>query len=1605
MKTLFALFFALLPAVGMAAPLSGTKTIGATGDYLTLAAAIADINAQTLGGALVLELQANYTVETLPLVIPSLAGASAANTVTIRPASAVASPIVLTSADTTAATVDLNGAKFVILDGRPGGAGTAKRLTIANSSTSGRAVRFINEASVNTLRHLTLQGVNTSASSGTVVFSTTTGVNGNDDNTISTCDIRDGASTPANGIFSSGSAEPADNSGNTISACNIFNFYRSTAVDAAGVRVESGNNNWTISGNSFYQTASRAGVAATVRAIHLTNTSDNQHLVTGNFIGGTAPGAGGTAWTATGTTQPYVFVGIWLRVGNNTATSVQGNTIRNFAWSSSSNATLQPGVWTGIHVETGAADIGTVTGNIIGSGTGTGSVSITTAGDGGRSFGIGSTSTQLVAISNNTIGSMTVSSTTTGQSASLTGIQVTKGTNIISGNTVGSTSTSNSLNASTTVSSGSVAQQVSGIESLNSGSSNQSTITNNTVANLTNRSTQSLSSARIYGISTTVGVNSITGNTVRNLSTPSQSTSLSVVGIFLTSSQEGQTISRNVIHSLANTSNAAIIPAPNAAVKVAGIYYQGGISGDNVIAGNFVHSLALDSNNTSAELSGVHIASACTFTVQNNMVRVGLDASGASTASAAAVRGLYDNDNGASVPRNFIHNSVYVGGMATSGTTNTFAYSSSSQYNSRDVRNNIFVNARSNNGGTGKHYAMTNGSVVAPPPGLVSDNNIFYVTGAGGFLGRFNGTDCATLAAWQAATGLDASSASTDPRFVNATGTSTVVDMHLQAGNPAEGKGVLIASVTDDFDGQTRGGMTPVDIGADAGNFIYDPAPAISYPLLSGGTTANRVLTGWATIVDENGAVSGGANAPRLYFKKATDADAFGGNTAVDNGWKYVTGTNSGGDSYSFTIDYSIINGGSVTVGETIQYFVVAQDASNNLSSIPAVAAASASPPVQNISARPGTGVNSYLIQSALGSTVTVGPGGSYTSLSGAGGLFAALNASSLTSSLVVNITGNLSEDGSTVLNAVSANEYPNAVTITIQPSSAVMRTISGSGGSGLIRLNGARNVILDGSFGGSGRYLTFRNTNTSGPTILLINDASNNTVRNCVLEGAAVRVVFFSTGVTWGNDNNTVTGNQIRDRSDAAGVPSNLVASTGSSDWVANSGNTISNNEMFNFASSGLGIFTGNASWSITGNTIYQSAPRTTALSGIYFNGNGTNTIRGNIVRDVTTSGTAHGIQLSTQTGSTTVAANRIWNIGNRASSTNFARGIYFQPGAGHGVTVVNNMVVLSSSGTTAQTLRGIYDDGAADSTTTTAYNSVLITGSGGAFRDTWAFTHTGSSNATVKNNVFMNLRTGGSNHFAANRLPSSTGTLTMDYNVYAGTGLSAATDFFDASDASSSAGTPISHGQWLVNVPGDTHSSAGNPGGNFSNAMFVAASSADLHLVPGGNELVFGKGSPVSGVTDDFDGITRSTSTPFIGADELPLTPFQQWALNNNLSVAPGANGGQNLINFAFGLTPTGGSGVITHDGNGLVTQRGTATLLRVANPPGVEYQAVFGRRIGSGLTYTVQFSPDLNAWENNTVQPTVIATDGVVEACTVPIPVSGGQTAKFFRLLISP
>ena len=1593
-------FFIILSFVFplQAAPLSGTRTIGPTGDYASITAAIADVQAQTLGGALILELDSSYNsgVETFPLTIPALNGASDVNTVTLRP-QAGANNLTITSTNNMA-TVELSGARFLVIDGRAGGAGTAKQLTIENTNTSGVALRFISEASGNTLRHVTLQGRNTSATSGVVVFASTMGANGNDNNTLETCDVSGtGLITPANCIYSLGdiSTPAGANSGNTISNCNVFNFHYAFESSAAGVRLDGGNTDWTLTGNSFYQTNTRSAGTSIVRPIYVNSPSGGNFKITGNFIGGSSASAAGTPWMTSGTQAVYSFTGIHLNVGTAAPSSVQGNFIRNIVWTSSSTVTAQPGIWSGIYMQAGSAAIGTVSGNTIGSGTGTGSVSVTTSGNGGTSFGICSASSGVVAIANNTVGSITVNGTTTSISASLAGIQVNAGSSLISANTIlnniiGSASTANSLNAvNSSVSN--TGQQVTGILCSTTRSAK---ITGNTVANLNNNYFGTNAAGQIRGIVTSDGANTTTGNTIHTLSTtsknPGTTVSASVLGISQSSFSVSQSLSQNLVHSLVNTTTFAD-------VTVTGILFN---SGSNLIARNQVHSLGISSTSPAPRMIGIELVDGA-YNAQNNMVRVGINAAGSSNAGTAKVYGILETGN--TVGRNIHHNSVYVGGTQTAGSNKTYAFQSTGPLGDRAVRNNIFVNARSSSGGSGKHYAVAYGGTTANPAGLIAGGNIFLTSGTGGVLGSYNNSDRVSLVAWQTATGQDNTSAVVDPLFVNPSGTATTVDLHLQPINPAENGARSIAMATDDFDGQSRSGMF-ADIGADGGSFTLSSdvfAPGISYPTLTNGSTANRVLTGWANITDSNGV----SNGPRLYYKKSTDADAFGvSNDTAGNGWKYVTAAGNA-SPYSFTIDYTLLTGGSVTPGETIQYFVVAQDAANNLGSSPAGATASANPPVLNVNAH-GT-VNSYTIAPVLAGTKTVGSGGDYPSLSGAGGLFAALNGSALTGNIVVNIVGDIIEDGSISLNPINTSEYPQPFTLSIQPGSATMRTISGNAAAGLINLNGADRVTVDGRYNGTGRYLTFRNTsvNFAATTILFQNDSSNNTVRGCFVEGAetgARGVISFRDGVVTGNDDNLITDCQVRDVSTGIGVPRYSIASVGSSAAVANSGNTVSNNEIFNFNFAGVSVGTGNESWTISSNNIYEVNPPNYVYQpvGIGVYGGGVNSVTGNFIHDLRNQSASIGIEFGGE-GNATVSRNRITCfIGYGDIILTRFTGISARGQAGSALNVTNNQITLIPGANVEGSL-GL-DDQSSGGVVNVFNNTIVIGGTQNTSTGSFAVLRGEASIHTARNNIFFNLRTGGTANHGAAASVTTDGSYSASHNIYAGTGKTPANYMKLGTTGGTS--VQVNFATWQA-ATGDTNSVAGIAGsGNFTAALFVNAATGDLHLVPGGNPLVNATGTPIAGVTDDFDGDPRSVITPSIGSDEFPhpYIAFTDWATSAGLlaenaapTATPYQDGIGNLLKYAFNMNGGG------PDVSVLVTS-GTAGLPRITLDSSGAQRVLcveFLRRKGSGLIYTPQRSNSLSGFVAMTGAEVVTAIDAQWERVTVKEPAPYSTNSSLF------
>lgn len=128
-----------------------------------------------------------------------------------------------------------------------------------------------------------------------------------------------------------------------------------------------------------------------------------------------------------------------------------------------------------------------------------------------------------------------------------------------------------------------------------------------------------------------------------------------------------------------------------------------------------------------------------------------------------------------------------------------------------------------------------------------------------------------------------------------------------------------------------------------------------------------------------------------------------------------------------------------------------------------------------------------------------------------------------------------------------------------------------------------------------------------------------------------------------------------------------------------------------------------------------------------------------------------------------------------------------------------------------------------------------------------------------------------------------------------------------------------------------------------------------------------------------------------------------FEQWAAANNLPSDPDADGGKNLLRFAFGQ-----SAVPYPD---TLLTLGPDQQILTPGQPGVKqdgpaFSALFARRKNAGLVCQVQFSSDLDAWETSTAIPLRLAEDNTIEALQVPFPalLGNGRPPRFFRVRVT-
>ncbi len=1513
-----------LLASAASAQIDVTATAGNTGPvtYTTLKLAFDAVNDGTHQGVITMAVTAD-TTETVPAVLnASGSGAASYTSVAISPTGGAARTI---SGAIAAGSplIDLNGADNVTIDGLNTG---GNALTISNTTASGTSatstIRFIGGATGNLVTNATVLGSFNAAvgtNGGNIYFATDAlTANGNDNNTISNNDIGPaGANLATKGVYFNGSTTTTaiNNSGNVVTG-NLIHDYFGAAVTSAGIYVGGGTTDCTFSNNKFYQTATRTQTtAAQHSAIWIANSSGNNFQVTGNTIG-FASSAGTGTYTFVGVGSGSVLVPIFLNVGTTTASSVQGNTIAGISMSGAVSGTSSSASFRGIYVSSGLATVGDVSGNTIGSQSANGSIAFTSSSASSADvIGIFNFGSSAWTASNNLIGGITAANSSTG-AANVYGIRV------------------------------------------NTGSGVTFTCQNNTVGGTVANSLQSTSTATgstVQGIKNDNPAGTITGNTIRNLTAAGgtgTTTTASVIGISVTITGSNQTVTQNTIYNLTNTN-------ASAATVVTGIQFSGSTA--NVVSRNLIHSLSSATTSATAEVNGIRVAGGTTI-YRNNMIAVGAGVANAigAVAGNATTTGI-NGINEASGTNSFFHNSVYVGGAPTAGTGASYAFNATVTTNTRSDRDNIFFNGRSNGGATGKNYAIKVNGTTPNPTGLTLNNNLYFANGVGAAFGFFNSLDVADLAAWRIAVGQDAGSFESNPQYLDPT--NSVPDLHLHPTNAtvAEGNGFDVG-VADDFDGQTRSGLTPVDIGADAGNFVgIDLAPpVIAYtPLANTSSTANRTLN--ATITDNvSGVPTAGIGLPVIYFRKG-NAGAFAATQA----------TSGGGGSYTFTIDYSLVSGGSVTAGDTIQYYVAAQDGAvpPNVAVSPSAGASglTSDPPA---AATPPTTPNSYLIAVQLSGIKTVCSAGcDYASLTAAGGVFATINSNVLVGNLQVQVAGDLvAEDGANALNALPEEPVGSNFTVRIYPTGSA-RLVSGTFAGALVRFFGASRVTIDGSLGGVGtdRSLTIQNLSATSPGVVLFGSVgttpiSNGALRNCVIVNGAITssAVIVSDGTTAGNagyfSNITIQNNDIQKAyigvyasggttpqggSNLTYTQNTLTASGANAIRLVGlymqgvNGATVSDNTLGNFSNSegendtGIWLASGTGNVTVSGNTVNNLGMTLTTgfapygireSSGLAASGN---TISGNTVTNLSTTGSTGLRGIAASSGGVTIARNKIQGIINNNTGTYGAFGIDVT--AGSNDVIKNNFISDVNHNMTGGAAFGpdfgVVGIRLGSGTGHKVYNnSVNLFGPHTGTPTTsllsaaFSISSTTQTGIDVRDNIFANNITGGTTSIAhvSVFLPSG-GTSAMDLtwnnnSYYFGTDVTTQ----GIGQAGTTAGTNFFQTLAALAAYSSTLSGAGtNDNASLESTGAVPfLSSTDLHLLPGSPEL--DAGIALVAVTDDIDGDPRPAATPDIGADEVVQADLAITKDDGVGSVLPGGTTTYTIVATNLGASDALGATV---------------------------------------------------------------------------------------------
>jgi len=252
---------------GTSSPPSSFATMKEAVNYLSA-------NGVTGAGQVILEFSTGYTTETDTVGIRPIAGTSATLGVTFRPAAGFTVNMTFTPTSTTNSfVIRFNGAQYVTLDGRAGGASSTRDWTVEALGTNGQsAVRFENSSastSNNTIKYLNMRANATGTTSA--IFGITTGTTGkNYQNNIIEYNLIESGTTIRGYALSLGwSSTGTANTGNVL-RYNIIRKFNDN-----GIRFTGTFPNTLIYNNEIYFSSSQTSGTALTAIYFSSPTSNN----------------------------------------------------------------------------------------------------------------------------------------------------------------------------------------------------------------------------------------------------------------------------------------------------------------------------------------------------------------------------------------------------------------------------------------------------------------------------------------------------------------------------------------------------------------------------------------------------------------------------------------------------------------------------------------------------------------------------------------------------------------------------------------------------------------------------------------------------------------------------------------------------------------------------------------------------------------------------------------------------------------------------------------------------------------------------------------------------------------------------------------------------------------------------------------------------------------------------------------------------------------------------------------------------------------------------------------------------------------------------------